>query len=135
MPETFMTKAFFLLASGDIRQSSYYLGHFEHANYHHPLVDLIKALLEFNKGNCQEALKSLKQVLWQNPRCPPAIRFGIGLCYYRMGHMDKARFAFQRVCEIDEDNVMGRVGLAIVEMQIQDSEMRSRVAQLIEQAY
>ena len=94
MPETWVTKSFYLIAQGNIRNSMTYLGHFEHAGYQHPLVDLIKALIEFNKGNYQDCLKNLKTILINNPRCPPTIRFGIGLCYFRLGNFEKARFCF-----------------------------------------
>lgn len=33
------------------------------------------------------------------PDCPAAVRLGIGLCRYKLGQIDKARQAFQRVLQ------------------------------------
>lgn len=34
-----------------------------------------------------------------HPRCPAAVRLGIGLCRYKLGQFDKARQAFARVLQ------------------------------------
>jgi RNA polymerase-associated protein CTR9 len=73
------------------------------------LIELFKALLEFNKGNYQESLKFLKAILEH-------IRFGIGLCYFRLGNIEKARFAFQRTIELEPTNSMALIALAILEL-------------------
>lgn len=50
-----------------------------------------------------------------NPITPPSIRFGIGLCYYRLGNIEKARFCFERLIELEPDNVMALIGLSVIE--------------------
>ncbi len=74
------------------------------------------SLIEFNKGNYLQCLDLLKQVLQENPLVNPQVRFGMGLCYFRLGNLEKARFAFERVVELDEENSMAYVALAIVEL-------------------
>lgn len=40
----------------------------------------------------------------------------MGLCYYRLGNLEKARVAFERLLEIEPDNDTAMVALAIVEI-------------------
>lgn len=42
---------------------------------------------------------SCKRALIVHPRCPAAVRLGIGLCRYKLGQFDKARQAFTRVLQ------------------------------------
>ena len=51
-----------------------------------------------------------------NPRAPASVRFGMGLCYFRMENYEKARFSFERVIELESDNAIAKVALAIVEI-------------------
>jgi len=57
-------------------------------------------------------------VLDSHPRCPYAVRFGIGVCYYKLGNIKKARFAFQKVLKYEPNHSMANAAIAIVEMQI-----------------
>ena len=50
-----------------------------------------------------------------NPRSPPSIWLGIGLCYYRLGNITKARIAFQRVLDFDPGNSLANNALIIIE--------------------
>jgi len=45
---------------------------------------------------CFEFFKRALQVF---PGCPAAVRLGIGLCRYKLGQLDKARQAFDRVLQ------------------------------------
>lgn len=63
-PETLVTKNFFKLLQGkQDNVLNHYKDSFEHIGYDHPLIFLFRALLEFNKSNYQESLKSFKQTL------------------------------------------------------------------------
>ena len=79
-------------------------------------MSYLQALIDFGKGNYLECLKQLKFIVHSNPRCPPQIRFGIGLCYYRMGNINKAKIAFKRVLSFDLDHSMANIALAIIEL-------------------
>ena len=105
--------------------------------YNHPLALIIKAFVEFNKGNYTECLSIYKQIMNDNPRCPPSIRFAMGLCYYRIGNVEKARVAFERLLELEPDNHLAMVALAIVESNASyiDKNARERGAILLEKAY
>jgi len=48
--------------------------------------------------------------------------------------LEKARFAFERVLELDPNNSMALVALSIVELStnVNDFEMRSKAAKLLE---
>lgn len=68
---------------------------------------------------------------------PPQIRFAIGLCYYRLGNYEKARFAFERVIELEPENSMALVALSILEIVTNSDDPRSKLksAKLLEQAF
>lgn len=38
-----------------------------------------------------------------HPNCPAAVRLGIGLCRYKLGQLEKARQAFERVLQASRD--------------------------------
>lgn len=79
----------------------------------------------------------LRNILRENPRSPPSIRYGIGLCYYRLGNVEKASLAFKRVLELEPDNVMALISLTIVEIsqQYYDDDVRKDVQDLLQRAY
>ena len=115
--DLFFTQSLYLFSQdGDSRGLKQLTENLDYSQFKHPLYQILKAMKEFSKDNYLEALQILKQVLKANPLAPPSIRFGIGLCYYRLGNINKATFAFQRVIELDPDNSMAKVGLAVVEM-------------------
>lgn len=93
------------------------LDNFRSTLYSHPLAHIIRAFVEFYKGNFKESLNIYKQILTENPMFPPSIRFAIGICYYRLGNMEKARVAFERLLEIEPQNAMAMIALSIIEYQ------------------
>ena len=79
-----------------------------------PLILVLQSLVDFGKGNFQDCLKHLKQVINMNPRSPPSIWLGIGLCYYRLGNITKAMFTFQRVLDYEPGNVLANNAIVII---------------------
>lgn len=79
-----------------------------------PLILVLQSLVDFGKGNFQDCLKHLKQVININPRSPPSIWLGIGLCYYRLGNITKAMFTFQRVLDYEPGNVLANNAIVII---------------------
>jgi RNA polymerase-associated protein CTR9 len=79
-----------------------------------PLILVLQSLVDFGKGNFQDCLKHLKQVISMNPRSPPSIWLGIGLCYYRLGNTTKALFTFQRVLDYEPGNVLANNAIVII---------------------
>ena len=47
-------------------------------------------------GSFKEALELYKKVLEINPNCPPCVRNGIALCFYKIGRVNLARKWFER---------------------------------------
>jgi RNA polymerase-associated protein CTR9 len=96
-------------------------------------------MIDFGKQYYGESLKNLKQVITLNPRSPPSVWFGIGLCYYRLGNQIKAKIAFQRVLDMDPKHSMANTALTILETQCDqvaraDEERRQKAARNLETA-
>jgi len=136
VPITFITKCFWALSQGQIQQSQQQIEHFSHNNYSNPVSKIMKGLIEFSKGEYHSALELFKSIQQQNPLANPQIRFAIGLCYFRLGNLEKARFAFERTIDLDHENSLAFVALAIVELQtnVNDQKMRNKAASYLEKA-
>ena len=93
-------------------------------------------MIHYGKADYKECLKSLKHVLSNYPRCPPSVRYGIGLCYYNLGNYTKARLAFQRLLEIEPNHSLAHAGLAIIELQIKvRAQANDRIVKHIEASF
>ena len=80
------------------------------------LLRLAKAIIEFAKGNVKESLSQLKQMVFDNPRCPSDIWFGIGLCYFRLSNLPKAKLSMDKTLELDPQNSMALTSLGVIEL-------------------
>ncbi|PVH66334.1 hypothetical protein PAHAL_1G211100 [Panicum hallii] len=65
----------------------------------------------------RNALDLYKRALRAYSNCPAAVRLGIAFCRYKLGQVEKARQAFQRVLQLDPQNVDALVALAIMDLQ------------------
>ena len=63
-----------------------------------------------------------------NPRCPSDIWFGIGLCYYRLGNLPKAKLSMDKTIELDPGNSMALTATGIIEIasNVNDFEVREQ---------
>ena len=54
----------------------------------------------------------------QKKNCPLAgsVRLGMGLCFVKLGNLEKARMAFERTLQLSPNSVGALVGLAILEL-------------------
>lgn len=97
-------------------------------------MSVVKAIIEFGKKNYKDCLNTLKHILMANPRSPPCIRFAMGVCFYRLGMVEKARIAFKRVIELDKDYAMAYTALAVVEIstQLSDQDTIRRISSLLD---
>ena len=75
-----------------------------------------KACIAFNKKDYKNALNLYKKALKINANSPASVRLGLGLCFFKMGKVPKAKLAFQRALEIDPGCVGALIGLAIIEL-------------------
>uniref|UniRef100_M4D9K2 Uncharacterized protein n=1 Tax=Brassica campestris TaxID=3711 RepID=M4D9K2_BRACM len=130
-PTTWVGKGQLLLAKGEIDNAyqafTIGLGTSEDV----PAL-LGQASVEFHRGRFSESLQLYKRVLQLHPGCPAAVRLGIGLCRYKLGQLDKARQAFDR---LDPDNVEALVALGIMDLQANDSLGMRKGMEKMQQAF
>ncbi|CAL4888031.1 unnamed protein product [Urochloa decumbens] len=69
----------------------------------------------------RNALDLYKRALRAYSNCPAAVRLGIAFCRYKLGQVEKARQAFQRVLQLDPQNVDALVALAIMDLQTNEA--------------
>ncbi|GKV24763.1 hypothetical protein SLEP1_g34332 [Rubroshorea leprosula] len=120
-PSTWVGKGQLLLAKGDVEQAFAAFKIVLEGDRDNVPALLGQACVEFNRGHYSDSLELYKRALQVYPDCPGAVRLGIGLCRYKLGQFEKARNAFQRVLQIDPENVEALVALAIIDLQANDA--------------
>lgn len=100
-------------------------------------MKLARVIMEFAKGHIKDSLSYLKQMVQDNPRCPSDIWFGIGLCYYRLGNLPKAKLSMDKTIELDPQNSMALTAVGIIEIasNVNDFEVREQAMQYFERAF
>lgn len=103
------TKSFTYMMRGGFQQAKQLIGAgisdlSETNNQVEPLQLIAQAVIAFNEGNIQETLSNLKKVINNNPYCPEEIWFAIGVCYFKLNNLPKAKFALEHVLELNPDN-------------------------------
>lgn len=66
-----------------------------------------------------------------NPKSPPDIWLGIGICYFKLNQLPKAKFAFEHVLKLDANNSMALTALGITELKINFSDQAQRTKAII----
>ncbi|PIO75389.1 tetratricopeptide repeat protein [Teladorsagia circumcincta] len=94
-----------------------------------------KAIIAFSKQDYKTALYFLKRALRQKPSGPADMRVGIGYCLARLGITDKARIAFERALELQNDNVCALSALAILDYNTHTVEGAQSAVMCLGQAY
>ena len=94
-----------------------------------------KACIAFNKKEYKAALTYYKKALRTNPGCPASVRLGMGHCFLKLGNTDKARLAFERALQLDENCVGALVGLAVLQLNEQTPESIKSGVQKLSKAY
>lgn len=121
-PSTWVGKGQLLLAKGELEQASNAFKIILDGDRDNVPALLGQACVHFNRGRFSDALDLYKRALQVYPTCPAAVRLGIGLCRYKLGHFEKARQAFQRVLQLDSDNVEALVALGIMDLQTNEAD-------------
>ncbi|OVA06840.1 Tetratricopeptide TPR-1 [Macleaya cordata] len=116
-PSTWVGKGQLLLAKGDLEQASSAFKIVLDGDRDNVPALLGQACVHFNRGRFTDSLELYKRALQVYPDCPAAVRLGIGLCRYKLGHFEKARQAFQRVLQANPENVEALVALGIMDLQ------------------
>eukprot|EP00301_Raphidiophrys_heterophryoidea_P027440 c9659_g1_i1.p1 GENE.c9659_g1_i1~~c9659_g1_i1.p1 ORF type:complete len:1008 (+),score=284.05 c9659_g1_i1:410-3025(+) len=92
---------------------------------------LALACITFRDGNYQKALEYYSNVLRKHPRCPARVRLGMGLCFYRLKHFDRARAAFERTLELDPNCVEALVGLSLLHINNTEHSVPIRIREAV----
>lgn len=141
---TWVGKGQLQLAKGDWEQSAEMFKIVLQEHPDHVPALLGQACVFFNKGKVQDALANYKKVLEVHPRCTAAVRLGIGLCHYRLRstlpgradfHNAKARQSFERVLQLEPDNVEGLVALAMLDINSDDVTVVRRALERMRRAF
>ncbi|GMH18099.1 hypothetical protein Nepgr_019940 [Nepenthes gracilis] len=120
-PSTWVGKGQLLLAKGDIEQAFAAFKIVLDGDHDNVPALLGQACVQFSRGRHSESLELYKRALRVYPNCPGAVRLGIGLCRYKLGQFEKARQAFERVLQLDPENVEAIVALGIMDLQTNDA--------------
>lgn len=73
----------------------------------------------------------------ENPRSPTDIWFAIGLCYFRLGNLPKAKLSMDKTIADDPENSMALTALGIIEIaaNLTDFESRGKACEYFERAF
>jgi RNA polymerase-associated protein CTR9 len=93
------------------------------------------ACLQFNQAKYTDALDTYRKVLRLHPNCPASVRVGIGMCFARMKHPEKAREAFTRALELEPTNATALVGTAVLHANEKTPEAMKRALRTLKKAY
>jgi RNA polymerase-associated protein CTR9 len=94
-----------------------------------------KACIAFNKKDYKNALNFYKKALRANPNAPASVRLGIGLCFFKMGKIPKAKMAFERALELDPMLVGALVGISLIEINNKTAESTKIGVEVLSRAY
>ncbi|CEF62656.1 RNA polymerase-associated protein Ctr9 homolog [Strongyloides ratti] len=72
------------------------------------------ACVLYNKKEYNKSLQFFKKALKICPKSPTYVRLGIGYCLLKLGYVKKARIAFERVLELEENNSYALTALAVI---------------------
>ncbi|PIA27250.1 hypothetical protein AQUCO_08200042v1 [Aquilegia coerulea] len=121
-PSTWVGKGQLLLAKGDLEQASAAFKIVLDGDRDNVPAILGQACVQFNRGRYSESLELYKRALQVHPSCPGAVRLGIGHCRFKLGQLEKARQAFQRVLQLDPENVEALVALGMMDLQTNEAD-------------
>ncbi|XP_057971236.1 protein CTR9 homolog isoform X2 [Malania oleifera] len=120
-PSTWVGKGQLLLAKGEIEQAFAAFKIVLDGDHDNIPALLGQACVHFNRGRYADSLELYKRALQVYPSCTGAVRLGLSLCYYKLGKLEKARKGFQRVLQLDPENVEALVALGIMDLQTNEA--------------
>ncbi|XP_063697011.1 RNA polymerase-associated protein CTR9 homolog [Culicoides brevitarsis] len=129
-------RAYFCLLEGDKMEQADAQFNFVLNQSNNNIPSLLgKACIAFNKKDYRGALAFYKKALRTHPKCPAAVRLGMGHCFLKMNNPEKARLAFQRALDLDPQCVGALVGLAILKLNLHEPESNKIGVQMLSKAY
>jgi RNA polymerase-associated protein CTR9 len=96
---------------------------------------LVRATLHYAKGEYSDALALFGRVLRAKPDCSAQVRFGLGMCYFKLERRDMAERCFVRALELNVQLVEPRVALAILKLNTGDLAQVQPAMKLLQEAY
>ena len=129
-------RAYFCLLEGDKMDQADQQFNFVLSQSQNNIPSLLgKACIAFNKKDYKGALAFYKKALRTNPGCPASVRLGMGHCFLKLGNTDKARLAFERALQLDQNCVGALVGLAVLQLNEQTPDSIRSGVQKLSKAY
>ena len=64
-----------------------------------------------------------------------SVRLGMGLCFVKLGNIEKARLAFERTLQLNPLSVGALVGLALLELNSKQHDSIKKGVELLSKAY
>lgn len=113
---TWVGKGQLLVAKGELEQAQEVFKIVLDGQRDNVAALLGQACVQFNSGRFQDALKLYKKALQIHPQCPASVRLGLGLCRVRLGEFKKAQQAFDRVLQLDGNNVEALVASGVLDL-------------------
>lgn len=81
-----------------------------------PYIKLIRGNIDYSRGNLDEAVEEYQTAIALNPEYGNAY-YKLGVCYYRMGELEKALRAFEKVVEMkDQSHAMASYFVGLIEL-------------------
>ncbi|KAM7513045.1 hypothetical protein LguiB_011920 [Lonicera macranthoides] len=134
-PSTWVGKGQLLLAKGEVDQASSAFKIVLDGDRDNVPALLGQACVQFSRGRYSDSLELYKRALQVYPQCPAAVRLGIGLCRYKLGQYERAKQAFQRVLQLDPENIEALVALAILDLQVNEANGIRRGMEKMQKAF
>ncbi|EDW69381.1 RNA polymerase-associated protein CTR9 homolog [Drosophila virilis] len=94
-----------------------------------------KACIAFNRKDYRGAMAFYKKALRTNPNCPANVRIGMAHCFLKMGNAEKAKLAFERALQLDQQCVGALIGLAVLKLNQLEPESNKLGVQMLSKAY
>ncbi|XP_068143351.1 RNA polymerase-associated protein CTR9 homolog [Drosophila tropicalis] len=94
-----------------------------------------KACIAFNRKDYRGAMAFYKKALRTNPNCPANVRIGMAHCFLKMGNPVKAKLAFERALQLDQQCVGALIGLAVLKLNQLEPESNKLGVQMLSKAY
>lgn len=93
------------------------------------------ACTRYYRKDYSAALRYYCAALKSYPGCPPEVRLGIGLCACKLKQYERATYAFERVLELQPDNVGAMAGLATILYNQKTLDAMPKCTEYLERAY
>ncbi|CAB3402035.1 unnamed protein product [Caenorhabditis bovis] len=94
-----------------------------------------KAVVSYNRKDFKSAVYYFRKAIRMCRHSVADLRVGLGYCFAKLNKPDKAKLAFERALELDENNVSAMCGLAILHLNTLEPELFKSAIQLFGKAY